>query len=291
MRIPSLRRRLALAGALALAVVPAVLSAQEPLPVTAPEPAPAPDVSQAQPVPEIAVGRPPQRGDVQKVFVIRHKNAYELSRLFKVFPAAIAYTKDGNTLAVSAPAAVMPAIEETIKRLDVPPPPQRSIEITASIIEASADPSGGPDMPAHLQAVVKQLRQSLDFASYRLLDTLIARTGEGANLKVSGILARRAAAPATEFQTLECREVTIVGDAPARVVRLRGLKYGAKIAVPQSSFLDPDGKNRSYSFTDLGFGTQDVVSLRADQQAVVGKFSVSEKGDALILVLSVRIVD
>jgi len=272
-------------------VVPRPVPVAEPVLVA--EPAPSPLVT-PRPAP---AERAPQPKDVQKVFVIQHARSRDLARVLDVFPATIKVSTyaDSGYLAVSAPPAVMPAIEETIKRLDVPQSPQKSVEITASVIEASVDPAeGAADLPAGLQGVVTQLRKTFNFAGYRLLDTLVARTGEGSNMKIKGTLAKRPGIPLTEFHGIECRDVSITGGASGRDVRLRRLKYSAQIAVDGGtaalSLGAPSTGEAHYDYRTYGFEAESLP-IREGQQAVVGKFSIDAAGDALILVLSARVID
>jgi len=92
--------------------------------------------------PEPAPKRSRQAGDVQKVFVIKNVRVRPLAEVLAVFPATITFSsyERSSALGVSAPPAVMAAIEETIKRLDVPTLGFRNIELTAEILEASPRP-------------------------------------------------------------------------------------------------------------------------------------------------------
>ena len=79
--------------------------------------------------PPVPARRGPRPGDVQKIFVLKHVRVDDMARLLSVFPAEISGSDhpELRALAVSAAPAVVAAIEETIKRLDIPPAPARSV--------------------------------------------------------------------------------------------------------------------------------------------------------------------
>src|SRR5438093_1567742 len=82
-------------------------------------------------------------GDVQRVFVVKHVLVSDLARVLSVFPAELSGRDNMHVLSVSAAPAVVAAIEETIKRLDVPPPPTRSVEVTLYVLECSVSADAG----------------------------------------------------------------------------------------------------------------------------------------------------
>ena len=72
------------------------------------------------------------------------------------------------------------AIEEAVKRLDVPAAPKpavRDVEITAYILVASNQEGSPNQYPAPLREVVTQLQNTLGFKSYQLFTPLVQRTG------------------------------------------------------------------------------------------------------------------
>ena len=118
-------------------------------------------------------------GDVQKVFIIKHVHVNDLARILSVFPAELSGMERDNprVLSVSAAPAVVAAIEETIKRLDVPPPPIRSVEITAYVLECASSGEAGI-LPQDLQGVLVQLRKTFNYSGCALARTLFARGSE-----------------------------------------------------------------------------------------------------------------
>src|SRR5690349_4610891 len=57
-----------------------------------------------------------------KVFQVKHVDVAQLNRIFQPFNVSINFDRDLKVISVRAPKEILTAIEETIQRLDVPPP-------------------------------------------------------------------------------------------------------------------------------------------------------------------------
>jgi hypothetical protein len=231
--------------------------------------------------------RSPRPGDVTRVFILQHARARPMGQLLQVFPAAISYPNptDGNlprqAIGVSAAPAVMAAIEETIKRLDTPPAPRKSVELTAYVLEALATSDDLSHVPPELEGVVTQLKRTFTYGSYRLLDTLIARGTEDSSLDADGLGGGQRNPPSTRRMTytLHADSVTVLagGDGPS--INLSRLRF--KTGIPYSSGPNEEG------IADLNIRTD--IELRPGQQVVVGKSGGTDPGSAIFLVLSAKV--
>ena len=74
---------------------------------------------------------------VQKVFAIKHADVEAIARTLSVFPVPVHPNRELRVIGVSAPAAVMSTIEETIRRFDVPLPVPKNVELTVYLLLAS----------------------------------------------------------------------------------------------------------------------------------------------------------
>ena len=223
--------------------------------------APSPAAS-ATPSPEARRGIRP--GDVQKVFLINHVGINDLVRVLSVFPAELSGMDRDNrrVLSVSAAPAVVAAIEETIKRLDVPPPPIKSVEITAYVLECSASAEAGT-LPADLQGVLVQLKKTFSYSACGLARTLFARGSHDSRLVAE--FGERAAG---NYQ-LSVARVEVDSSQPP-VVRLRTL-----------DLLNFTGPNRGRINGD--------VEMRDGQKVVLGRLGVTESGKDQIVVLTAKV--
>ncbi len=229
-------------------------SAQEgtPAPVASPETIPTP--------------RPSARNDIQRVFVIKHVNAQALMRVLQVFPAAFRSGTVGqqDVVTVSAAPTVMATIEEAIKRLDVPDPSGRSIDVTIHLLEC-ATAAGEPDAtPAELRDVVTQLKKTFSYSACRVGETLFTRTNTG---NVFRLTSRVAGANA---QKGDYYDVTARIDAQAGTPEV--------IQFKDFAFRDAAGW-RSF---------RGDVTVREGQHTVLGTVGAAVEGKVAVIVLTAR---
>jgi len=235
-------------------------AAQEPAPevkvAVAASPSPSPASS-----PEARRGVRP--GDVQKVFIIQHVGVNDLVRVLSVFPAELSGMERDNrrVLSVSAAPAVVAAIEETIKRLDVPPPPIKSVEITAYVLECSTSGEAGT-LPQDLQGVLVQLKKTFNYSGCALGRTLIARGSDDS--RFAGEFNERAAGK------YELNGRVEVDSSEPPTVRLRGI-----------DLVNWSANTRSRISGD--------VEVHGGQKVVLGRLGVTESGKDQIVVLTAKV--
>jgi hypothetical protein len=224
-------------------------------------PAPASPSPAAVSSPEARRGVRP--GDVQKVFIINHVGVNDLARILSVFPAELSGMERDNrrVLSVSAAPAVVAAIEETIKRLDVPPPPIRSVEITAYLLECASSGDAGT-LPQDLQGVLVQLRKTFNYSGCGLARILFARGAEDSRFGAE--FNERAAGKFELYGRVE------VDSSAPPIVRLRGIEL-----------VTWSGSVRSRIGGD--------VEVRDGQRVVLGRLGVTESGKDQIVVLTAKV--
>jgi hypothetical protein len=225
--------------------------------------------------PPLAPKRGPRDGDVQKVFVLKNVRADDLAELLSVFPAQITNVERTglSALSVSAAPAVLAAIEETIKRLDVPPPPARAVEVTGYVLECSAKAEGG-SAPSELQDVVAQLKRTFGYAECGVGQTLFTRGSNHARFRSAagskpGSRDHPSETESAGTYVLEAGRVDIDGVQSPSVIRFRALS------------LQIIGSTAAFSAD---------VDVRDGQKVVLGKLG-SVSGKDAMLVLTARVVD
>ncbi len=177
-----------------------------------------------------------------------------------------------KAIAVSGPPAIVDAVGEAIKRFDVP---TKNTELTAYLLAASQQAAQADNVPKELDPVLKQLKSLFSYQGYRLLDTMIARAREGQELEMSS------AGPAVRvdrpnFYQLRAKSINITAEGKGSLIRLDGLRFSART-------YSGDTPLDTYINTDL--------DLREGQKVVVGKAGMGSSGDALILVITAKVVD
>jgi len=215
-------------------------------------------------------------GTVQKLFVLKYADPQSVRNLLQVFHASIDANRDMRVLAVDAAPETMAAIEEAIKRLDVPSAAPTNIDLTVYLVvgHEGESPSGSTAVPKDLESVVTQLKNAFAFKSYSLLDVLAlrTRTGQQASATSSGGVMQDGAQlrPVTTHFQIDSSSVGSDG-AIIHVNRLR-----CRIDVPVNN-----------SVYNLPFETD--IDIKEGQKVVVGRLGIS-KDQALFLVMTVKIL-
>jgi hypothetical protein len=203
-----------------------------------------------------------------KIFQLRYADPITMRQVLAIFRAEIGGDRASRLLPIRAPKEIMPAIEDTIKRLDVPSP-SKSAELTVYVLLASDrdQPEAGMAVPPSLQPVVNQLKNVLTYKMFRLVDTLLVRGTDGQNIMLSGVLPITGPSFPTHY-SLNGRFHVEQADGNSRVL-LRTMRFSIRTLVNEQ-------------WTELNISTD--VEIPQGKQVVVGK---TQFGDtAYILVMS-----
>ena len=191
-------------------------------------------------------------------------------------------SRNGRMLVVRGSESVVTMIEDAVKKLDVAPPPplgmQRvaNVEFTFQLLYGSPQ-EGASTIPGDLEATVRQLRALFPYKNYRVLDTQVLRGRDGAAVEFSGTL------PGSDsVYNLKYTPRVSPGAAP-RSVRAQRLEFGARI----KGF--SDAAKTIAQFVPTGIITD--VDAREGQKTVVGKSNVSGTDDAIILVITAKVIE
>lgn len=218
--------------------------------------------------------------NVARVIPVRHADVKALANTLGVFGCGMAPNAELKVLAVSCPPGVLSAFEEAVKRLDVPPPAAKNIEITAYfLLGAEKEMHEGAPVPPELEPVVKQIRSVFAFKNFGLLDTLVLRTRAGQPANAQGVIQiNMPPGAATGASVLAIKSATLGGDG-APLVRIDGLKAIVNLPVRTPA-----------SVTAREAAVNADIDIREGQKVVVGKSSIEGPGKALIVVLSARVM-
>lgn len=218
---------------------------------------------------------------VQKLFVLKYADPQSVRNLLEVFHASIDFNRDLHVLAVDATPETMAAIEDAIKRLDIPSAAPANIDLTVYLVVGHEGESAGvgAPVPKDLDSVVSQLKNAFAFKSYSLLDTLAlrTRTGQQASTTSSG-----GAVPygnnnlAAVITSLRINTASVGSDGSS--IHISNLDAGIKMPVPNSN---------GYNYQDLGMRTD--LDIKEGQKVVIGRLGIS-KDQALFLVMTAKIL-
>lgn len=171
---------------------------------------------------------------------------------------------------------------------------ETNLDTQLFLIVASNQDVADSKIPATLDPVIKQLRETLPFKNYRLAATLINRVKNDGRLNLSWIGGPLASnlgnSPVTtpSFSQFNVRQVRLVTDAEGRpTVQMAGFNFGARIPIQVSGAIAANGAVApNFSYEQTGLATD--ISMREGEPVIVGTLNVGPSGDAIILVVSAK---
>jgi hypothetical protein len=243
----------------------------------------------------LAVAQQPQPGlgqvapRTQKIFQIKHVNPCQLASVLQSF-GSVRCESGMRLLTVEGSPEAIAAIEDALKRLDVPAPPPKNVELTFHMLLASPKPDGKEKLPADLEGVARNLTSVFGYKGFVLLETMQLRARDGDNTQAEGVAPLPPGSQVPDSQKtvymLQCRAGLTPLAEKGWVVRLDNLRFSLRI--PYAAGVDKDGKTQ-YSVREAGFRTQ--IDVRDNQKIVVGKANMDGSDGAVILVVIAKVVD
>jgi hypothetical protein len=229
-----------------------------------------------------------------KVFVIKYQDAGKIGTIIRPLCSGINGSRTSMTSGSGLDAITvrdfpenLAAIEEAIKRLDIPGVQiqDTDVELRVQVLFASKQPSSEGSLPEELQGVIKSLKGSLAYRSYTLAASFLQRSDtQGHALDGGGRLdgATLGLGSAKEPSQLRLTwnvptglELTKpqTGNSSIQIRKFRFYLYGEIVA----------GKVEPLASMETG------VNLKEGEHVVVGTTMVKDHG--LIVVLSARRVN
>lgn len=270
----SIKARIVTATLVTLSLVPAAFGQQS---QPTPSPAAAPVAAPASVVPDYV----DFSGFKGKVFDVKYRDPRALVGALRPLGSGfkgstIQYSDEFRTLTVRDFPENIGAIEEALKRLDVPQAAQPDIELRMHVLIATNVEGGSNQYPADVSDAVKQLQATLIYKSYHGVATIVQRAKDG-TINLSG------------------RGVAEVGGRILGADQPASAHYNYNI---QSLGLSSDStggftvqlRSASFNIGSPNFGEASIntsLSVRSGEKVVVGTATLGNKG--LILVLSARV--
>jgi hypothetical protein len=166
------------------------------------------------------------------------------------------------------------------------------LEVQLHLIVAKKVSDGDEEkLPAAFDAVLKQLKATFNFKSYRLATTLLNRVKNGGRLSLrwvgSPLLPPSAATTATPgFNEFNVQGIKLIqGEDGREVVQMSNFNFGARIPI-QIPSIASTGSVPVVQYENTGITTD--ISIREGEPTIVGTLNVGPSGDALIIVVSAK---
>jgi hypothetical protein len=164
-----------------------------------------------------------------------------------------------------------------------------NLDLEIYLLAASDAAVEGSRLPGLLEPVVRQLRATLPYASYRLSATMMNRMKNGGRLEVSGVGATpfaKVTAPAPLFSEYSVSSVKLKSDAATgqSIVEISEFRFGAR--VPIQTGLGGGSTAATIQYQNTGIRTE--FSMREGEPVIVGTLNIGQAGEAFILVVSAK---
>lgn len=221
----------------------------------------------------------PKEQLVQKLFVLKYADPNQINNLIRVFTKNTNPDVAMHAIAVSATPESMAAIEDAIKRLDVPSSTPQNFELVAYLLIGTEGGAPTPAaLPKELDSVVAQLKSAFSFKAYRLSDVLTLRGRAGQRLSTSDsgdsvMIADQSHPIMTQFRI---NSLSLGADG---AIHVDGLTLDSRVPVAQG------GQN--FMMQDIAINTD--LDVREGQKVVVGKVGMNAN-EAMFLVLTAHMV-
>jgi type II/III secretion system protein len=226
-----------------------------------------------------------------KLFEIKYRNPGSLANSLQSLGSGAPNTKiypndDLKTLTVRDFPENISAIEEALKRLDVPDKSPVSLEFQLHLIAASMEPGEKAALPKNLEPVVEQLKSTLKFTNYRYISSALNRVSDRGKIESSGVTGSLFPAPAGVLNSPEAptfyqyglSKVWLTQDATGKEsVQIDSFKFGVSVPIKYA---------QNTQYRDIGIVTP--LSLREGEMAVVGTANIGGSDEAIIVVISVK---
>jgi hypothetical protein len=228
-----------------------------------------------------ATQKPPDQGAF-KVIRLKYADPEQIRHLLFAFGAPFQVDVQMKVLAVAGSPAQVEAVEEAVAKLDVPPPPVKNVELTAYYLMATPQATQASDLPPDLDEVATQLKKVLNFRGFHLLNTTLVRIRDGEGAQVHGAAGHPPAA--AEFG-LSIRRMDVGGEEKEPTIHLRELNFSIS---ESPATIEPKG-TATKNLSQAALRTD--IDIPVGQKVVVGKTSFEMSDNAVVLVLTARVVD
>ena len=229
-----------------------------------------------------------EKGFKGKIFEIKYRDPLGLLQVVRPLAsgfkgATMSVDREFRTITVRDFPENIAAIEEAIKRLDMPEAFRPDIEFTINVLIASNSPAGSEDYPADLGDVVTQLKSALKYKSYTLMTSGVHRAKEGhsgvsnSGVAESNLFSNVPTPPNPIFYEYSLESISIDSASGTPTVQVGGFRFNMRV---------PLNLGATVQYENIGFHSP--VSLRQGEKVVVGSTTMGDKG--LVVVVSAKVL-
>ncbi len=190
-----------------------------------------------------------------------------------------------NLVVITGPPSRVETAEAILHQLDTPTPPRpvvpppKNIQLTAYLVIASAGGAvpQGTTVPKDIESAVTQVSSMFSYKSFSLLDAIIMRTTDGAQKRasVNGLVI----AIGNSYR-MSLRRISITTESSGDLFHISNFDLNMQVDRIRN------GKQES---VPVDFASD--IDVKDGQKAVVGKANFDGASDALIVILTAKVVE
>ena len=228
----------------------------------------------------------PGEKSVTKVFTLKYSIRIGNSDISLLDGIGLNIKRSGDIVVITGPQDRVDTAEAILKQLDVPAPPpppvapKKNIQLTAYLIIASPSGTQGTPLPKDLESAVTQVASVFPYKAFNLFDAIVMRMTDGSGGSMQGILPR-AAFPSGGTYSLNLNQIML--SQPLGGMHLNSFD----LSVLVSNGMDKEGKDK---FQTVKLSTR-FMEIEEGQKVVVGKANIDGSSNALIVILTAKVVD
>ena len=168
-----------------------------------------------------------------------------------------------------------------------------TFDLELYVIAASNQQPREGKIPASLEPVIKQLRETLPFKNYSLETTLLNRVKNGGQLSLNWIVGQPSSLSSSPTTTPVFNEFSIglvkrVDGNEGQAIQLLRFHFGSRVPIQTGTNLAASGTNAAPVFVYDHVGLAADFSVREGQPVVVGTLNVGPSGEAIVLAICAK---
>ncbi len=196
-----------------------------------------------------------------KTFDVRYIDPEDVRKVFASQSYVMEANRELKVLTAHGSTAFLKEVEDTIKRLDLPPPAPGDAEITVYLLAGAVQAPSGKALPAELSALAKDLPAKL--ADMQMFRVRVGQSGETTSAPAEG-------ATAVTLTRMRVDSTALNPGPKGDIVSVNGLKVW--INIPADAGAAPSGPKSSKNEPDV---TADI-DVAPNEAVVVAKVGVEK---------------
>lgn len=229
---------------------------------------------------------------VTRMIRLQHANPLQVSNILRNTGTSAQWDDVLRVVVVSGTASQVASVEQTVKELDseMAKVTVSNAELTVYVLGASQENNGASRIPAALEKTADQIKSAFPYPSYRLLETVVARSRVGEQTDIVGTLQPFKDNPEIKDPAtykLHFRLAGITSGTGRDLFHIQGFRFDAGFPIPTGTLPSGTKPNQPYATTQWQRSPASIQTdfdLSSNQQVVIGKAGVAGNSAVFLIV-------